>query len=85
MRYDQAFVGSLAILIAVAALAIALGPWTEPYRLRSIAAIRRRYGKPVARGVWVAVSIALFTTGFAILSGMRPTYALPPARADIDH
>ena len=83
MRYDEPFVGTLSIVIAVIAFAIAVGPWTEPYRLRTIAAISRRYGKPAARGVWVAIAITCLTTGLAILSGMRPTYALPPARADV--
>ena len=77
MRYDDLLVGSLAILCAIAAAAIAVGPWAQPYRLGTLSAICRRFGKPAARGVWCAVSIALFASGFAILSGFRPSYAQP--------
>jgi membrane associated rhomboid family serine protease len=82
MRYDEPLVGSLAIVIAVVAAAIAVGPWTEPYRLRTFSAISQRYGKPVARGVWIAIAIASLTSGFAILAGVRPGYADPAHRAD---
>lgn len=77
MRYDEPLVGSLAIILAITAAAIAVGPWTEPYRLRSISAVNQRFGKPAARGVWIAISIAALTAGFAILSGVRPSYAVP--------
>jgi hypothetical protein len=77
LRYDDSFVGSLAILVAIGAAAIGVGPWAEPYRLRSFAAICERFGKPVARGVWVAIALALLSSGYAILSGLRPGYALP--------
>ena len=77
VSYDEPFVGTLAIIIAIIAVAIAMGPWTQPYQLRSIAAIDRRFGKPVARGVWVAIAVTLFATGCAILSGTRPSYAQP--------
>ena len=84
MSYDEPFVGSLAILIAIIALAIAVGPWTQPYRLRTFSAITQRFGKPVARGVWVAIAIASLTAGFAILAGIRPSYADPARQADLD-
>ncbi len=80
MKYDEPLVGSVAILIAIVAAAIAVGPWTEPYRLRTFAAICRRFGKPVARGVWVAIAVALMSAGIAILSGLRPSYADPAHR-----
>ena len=84
MSYDEPLVGSLAIIIAVASAAIAVGPWTEPYRLRTFSAITQRYGKPVARGVWIAIAVASLTAGFAILTGVRPSYADPAHRADAD-
>ena len=41
MTYDQTFVGTLAILISLGALAVAAGPWTEPYQLRTYRSDRR--------------------------------------------
>jgi hypothetical protein len=84
VKYDEPLVGSLAIVVALVAAAIAVGPWTQPYRLRTFSAISHRFGKPIARGVWVAIAVALLTSGFAILSGLRPSYADPAHRADLD-
>ena len=84
MRYDEPLVGSLAVIVAIAAAAIAIGPWSQPYRLRTFSAICRRFGKPVARGIWIAIAVALLTSGLAILSGLRPSYAVPSHRADLD-
>lgn len=84
MSYDETLVGSLAIVFAIAAAAIAVGPWVQPYRLRSFSAITKRFGKPVARGVWVAIAVALLTAGSAILCGLRPSYADPVQRAQLD-
>jgi hypothetical protein len=50
--------------------------------LRTFSAISRRFGKPVARGVWVAIAVALLTLGLAILTGLRPSYADPVQSAD---
>jgi len=84
VSYDEPLVGTLAILVAIIAAAIAVGPWSEPYRLRTFSAISQRYGKSVARGVWIAIAVASLTAGFAILSGLRPNYAAPAQRADLD-
>jgi hypothetical protein len=84
MSYDEPLVGSLAIIIAVAAVAIAIGPWSQPYRLKTISAVNRRFGKPAARGVWIAIAIAALTAGFAILSGVRPGYAVPAHRINLE-
>lgn len=75
MNYDDAFVGVLAMVLAILAVTVAVGPWDQPYRLRTVSAVQQRYGKPVARGLWIAIAIAVFTSGFAILSGIRPSYA----------
>lgn len=75
MAYDEPLVGSLAIFVALVSIAIAVGPWSRPYELRSIRAVHRRFGKPVARGVWLLVAAASLTSGLAILSGYRPGYA----------
>jgi hypothetical protein len=84
LSYDEAFVGVLAIVIAVIAAVIAVGPWSQPYDLRTMSLITRRYGKPVARGLWVAIAVALLSAGSAILSGLRPSYADPVQRAQLD-
>ena len=81
---DEILVGSIAVVIAVLSMAIALGPWIGPYQLKTISAVSRRFGKPVARGVWIAIALASFAAGLAILSGLRPHYAVPPQRAQID-
>ncbi len=84
MKYDEPLVGSLAIILAIIAAVIAVGPWASPYRLRTFSAITQRFGKPVARGVWVAIAVASLTAGLAILTGMRPSYADPAHTADLD-
>jgi hypothetical protein len=83
LKYDEPLVGTIAIIVAIISAGIAVGPWTEPYRLRTFSAICRRFGKPVARGVWVAIAVALLGSGMAILSGLRPSYADPSHRADL--
>ncbi|KAA1257792.1 hypothetical protein LF1_02820 [Rubripirellula obstinata] len=75
MTYDEPLVGTLAILMSLLAMAIAAGPWHVPYQLRTFAAICDRYGKPVARSIWLAIALAAFGSGLAILSGVRPGYA----------
>ena len=77
MSYDEPLVGALAIVIAIIAGAISAGPWESPYQLRTFAAITRRYGKHVARGVWMAIAVASFAAGLAIINGVRPSYAVP--------
>ena len=84
MSYDEQFVGTLAIVLAIISLAIAVGPWTAPYRLRTFSALTNRFGKPVARGVWVVIALASLTAGWAILAGVRPSYADPTQRASTE-
>lgn len=81
MSYDEPLVGSLAILIALASLGIAVGPWSRPYELRSVHAVHRRFGKPAARGIWVLVAAASLASGLAILSGFRPGYTAPAGQS----
>jgi hypothetical protein len=78
MSYDEALIGGLSIMLSMVAAFIAVGPWDRPYGLQSIRLLQRRFGKPVARGVWAAVAIAAFGSGAAILSGIRPSYAEQP-------
>lgn len=77
MRYDEPLVAAVAIMLATIAVAIAIGPWNGPYQLRTIDAIKHRFGMSAARAVWVAVALTMFATGLAIISGVRPTYAIP--------
>ncbi len=77
MQYDEPLVAAVAIMLATIAVAIAFGPWDGPYQLRTIDAVKHRFGMSVARAVWVAVALTMFATGLAIVSGVRPTYAIP--------
>ncbi len=76
MRYDEPFVATVALGLAIIAAAVAVGPWKQPYQLRTIAAVSHRFGKSVARVVWVVVAVTMFATGLAIIHGVRPTYAV---------
>ena len=76
---DELFVGGLANLMAVLFLLFAIGPWSQPYRLRSTAAITEKYGKPFARLFWLALALALGGVGIAIVVGWRPSYTSPQA------
>ena len=84
VTHDETLVGLIAVIFAVTSLAIAVGPWDGPYRLPTIMAIARRCGKPLARGVWVAIALASLTAGVAILTGLRPGYAVPSHRTQLD-
>jgi|TARA_A100000171_G_C2111536_1_gene135307 hypothetical protein len=77
--HDDTLVGSLALLIAAITTAIAIGPWMAPYQIRSIAAIQKHYGLLVARCAWLLIAFLSAVCGAAILNGIRPTYASPPA------
>ncbi len=75
--YSEPLVGTIAIVLAIISIAIAFGPWSGPYQLPSVAAVRRRFGTRAARLVWFMVALASFTSGLAILTGVRPSYANP--------
>lgn len=77
MNLDQIFVGSLAVTLALVAGAAAAGPWQKPYQLRSVRAVRRRWGKSAARALLLLVAAVLLAAGTGILLGVRPSYALP--------
>ncbi|PAY17199.1 hypothetical protein CKO51_22780 [Rhodopirellula sp. SM50] len=67
----------VAFIGGVLALAVAIGPWQQPYHLRSIARVVDRYGMSAARSVWVLVAIISLIAGMAIANGVRPGYATP--------
>jgi len=75
--YDDLFVAAVALIGGGLALAVSVGPWTAPYRLRSISRINHRFGEPAARLTWMLVAIVSLLAGLAIVSGVRPSYAQP--------
>lgn len=81
VRYDEPLVAGIAFLLSVISALIAVGPWPQPYRLRSIDAIRQRFGMVAARLTWLVLAIALMVAGLAILTGVRPAYASPSVKA----
>lgn len=76
MSYDEPLVAAVAMLVAMVAGLIAVGPWHGPYRLRTIAAVQRRFGKPVARLVWAIIALLMITASVSIISGIRPAFAV---------
>lgn len=74
MRWDDLFVGGLAIGLAAAATASAAGMIASPYQLRSVRSIQQRYGEPAARAFFLVLAALLLFSGTAILSGLRPHY-----------
>lgn len=83
MISDEFFVGCLAIVLAIIAMAIALGPWSLPYRSRSMTSICERYGKKAARLVWLLIAIVSAASGVSILNEIRPAYAAPAIREEL--
>lgn len=79
--YSDPLVGTIAILLGLTAAAFSVGPWTVPYQLRTLDAVRRRFGTRAARLLWLAIAIASLTSGVAILGGMRPPYVEPAESA----
>ncbi|MEM9364832.1 MAG: hypothetical protein AAGD07_02475 [Planctomycetota bacterium] len=77
MSHDEALVGVLAMMTALLSGSVCIGPWSGPYRLRTIASIETRFGKPYARACWGLIAIVAATCGVSILSGLRPSYAAP--------
>jgi hypothetical protein len=71
------FVGGLAIVMAslVGWNAIVFTP--ALYDLRTISAVKSRYGRKAACGLLLAIATILLAAGVMILSGARPGYAVP--------
>lgn len=73
------FIGGLAILMSslLGWNAIAFSP--ALYDLRTVSAVKTRYGRKAACGLLLGVSAVLLAAGGMILSGARPDYAEPAA------
>ena len=76
-NYNDLLVSAVALIGAVAAFAVGVGRWEQPYRLRTISAVVDRFGVTAARLVWIALAIISFVAGLAIAGGVRPSYAKP--------
>lgn len=75
--------GCLALAFSAIATAIAIGPWTAPYQIRSVKFVRERFGSLAARSLWLAVAIITGGSGVAILNGVRPNYAAPTIQQEM--
>ena len=80
MISDECFVGCLAIGLAIIAFASAVGPWSLPYRSRSMTSICDRFGKKAARLTWLLIAIISGASGISILNEIRPVSAAPTSR-----
>jgi hypothetical protein len=77
VNYNDWLVAGIAFTGSLMALAVSIGPWSSPYRLRTIAAVVDRYGKSAARVFWLVIAIVSMLAGIAIVTGIRPSYARP--------
>lgn len=75
MRVDQILVAAVAAALGCLAFLAALQLWLPPYRLRSIAAVETRWGRPAARGLLLLISLLLFALAAVIAVDLRPAYA----------
>ncbi len=77
-NHSEWFVGGIAIAFGslVGWNALVYSPLL--YRLRTVAAVRKRYGRQAACGLLLSVAALLFAAGAMILGGIRPQYAAPP-------
>lgn len=71
----------MALLVAGLSIFFAVGPWSLPYELRSIAGVEAKFGKQAARCVWLLIAILSGVSSIAILSDVRPSYAAPTTKA----
>ena len=77
VNYNDWLFAGIAMVGSLLALAVSVGPWSTPYRLRTIASVADRYGMSAARLVWLVIAIVSMLAGIAIATGIRPSYARP--------
>ncbi|QDV65337.1 hypothetical protein [Crateriforma conspicua] len=80
MSYGDSLVGGIALVLAVVAAAVALGPWQVPFQLRSVRAVDERFGRTAARTMVMLVAAMCFVASVSILNGIRPSYATPQSQ-----
>ena len=83
--YNDLFVAGVALIGGLLSLAVSVGPWPAPYKLRTMALIRERYGMATARATWMLIAIASLLAGVAIASGIRPGYARPGITPEVEN
>ncbi len=69
---SDVLVSSLAFLLSAIAVAIGVGPWTEPYELRTFRRLRDARGMIAARLGWVIIALIAAGCGAAIWNNVRP-------------
>ncbi|QEG40220.1 hypothetical protein [Roseimaritima ulvae] len=74
MRADQILVAAVATSLGTLSLVAAATGWALPYRLRSLAAVQRKWGQPAARGVLLLVGLLLLALAAVIALDLRPAY-----------
>lgn len=74
MRADQILVAALATILGTLSLLAAVTGWSLPFRLRSLAAVQRKWGQPAARGLLLLVGLLLFALAVVIAFDLRPAY-----------
>jgi uncharacterized membrane protein YphA (DoxX/SURF4 family) len=77
MIQAETFVGSLAIVMAIAIGATALGPIQSMPMLRLVRTVKDKFGDAAARLFLVVIAVLLLTAGVMILKDFRPKFAAP--------
>lgn len=81
MRFDDLFVSGVASVLGVLALGAAFSWVPAAERLRSVRAIKTRFGDSASRYVLLALAAVLFAAAGSILGGLRPPYNEPAENA----
>lgn len=77
MNQAETFVGSLAVLMAVAAGVTAICPRHRLPPLRMINLVKDKFGEPTARVFLVVIASLMLISGVMILRDYRPRFAAP--------
>ena len=72
MILADVFVGSVAVVLGVLAVAAAAGNWDRCYQFAKIRWLESMAGRGVARAAYAAVGVALILLGVAIALGFGP-------------
>ncbi len=71
-QWSDLLIGSIAMAFAIVVGSAAMGLIPFANQLKSIQAIRNRWGDPVARLVLILLALLMFVCGVSILAGLRP-------------